>query len=338
MKAFWTKCYALGVCPGLFLLSSCAPSQSTVPVFSGAARPVAPAGQRSHGHSWMQPGEANKFLLYVSNADGIVNVYRYWQHTLVGELTDFTNPQGECTDSAGDVYITDYGSDDIVEYAHGGTSPMRTINDSPYKPYGCAVDRKTGNLAVANLSQASYYSSGNLAIYKHAKGTPVYYTAKDFTNVVACAYDNYGDLLATGYYSYYYGYYQETEFGYLARNSKTLELINLPPYTSSYYWPSVQGVAWDGKYWMVTSYSTLYLYSIDIKPVEVGTVTVKGNNGPVALYFAPATKRATQAVGTLSDESTDEVNYWNYPAGGSPIDTLTHGLAEPYGIAISVGT
>jgi hypothetical protein len=55
----------------------------------------------------MGKGVKQQDLLYVSNGDGLVNVYRYWQHTLVGVLTAFKNPLGECTDAIGHVYIAD---------------------------------------------------------------------------------------------------------------------------------------------------------------------------------------------------------------------------------------
>lgn len=44
------------------------------------AATVPPASQRV---SWMGKGLEHQDLLYVSNQDGVVNVYRYWQHTFV---------------------------------------------------------------------------------------------------------------------------------------------------------------------------------------------------------------------------------------------------------------
>jgi hypothetical protein len=44
-------------------------------------------------------------------------------------------PFGECSDSAGDVFVAAYAnssmnSSTIYEYAHGGTSPVATLSDS----------------------------------------------------------------------------------------------------------------------------------------------------------------------------------------------------------------
>jgi uncharacterized repeat protein (TIGR03803 family) len=58
----------------------------------------------------MDKGLKQRDLLYVSNANETVNVYRYWQRTLAGVLTDFKQPMGACADSAGDVYCRETGN------------------------------------------------------------------------------------------------------------------------------------------------------------------------------------------------------------------------------------
>jgi hypothetical protein len=327
--------YVLGLSAAAALFAGCGGPQ--VPLGApGAPLAVGPAaGEHApRGRSWMDAG-SSKVLLYVSNGVGIVNVYRYAQRNLVGELTDFTQPMGECTDRAGNVYIADYGSSTIVEYAHGAKTPLRAINDSPYRPYGCAVSPKNGDLAVANFSQSSYYSQGNVAVYKHAKGKPVYYSDVDLYNVNACAYDKYGDLLAAGFYNYSSSFYASGAFGYLPAGSKDFELVALPPPTTCCGgWGEVAGVAWDGEYWTVEAYyDDIYQYSIDIKPELVGTVALSGEAGPVAFYPG-GEKQAKQVVGT--DNFANDVYYWNYPAGGGAFATITHGLARPFGVAISV--
>ena len=77
-------------------------------------------------------------------------------------------PQGECSDSHGDVFITDAFGSNIQEFAHGGTTPIANLSDVGEEASGCAVDSVTGNLAVTN------YYPGNVAIYKNAEGTPTF--------------------------------------------------------------------------------------------------------------------------------------------------------------------
>lgn len=325
--------YALGYFVIVGVLVACAspPNGSagaTVPY--AAAANAATAGRTLRSPSWMKPA-VNQELLYVSNANGIVNVYRYWQHDLVGELTDFTQPEGECADAKGDVYITDYSTGDIDEYAHGGTTALRVIDESGYNPYACAIDPKTGDLAVANYGKGGYYTQGSLAIYAHAKGEPTYYSSKDLYHMNGVAYDNYGDLLATGFYLYSDDYL-ETSFAYMPAKSKNFQEISLPsPYSSGGFRTQVSGLGWDGEYWTVDDRDGVYQYSINIKPELIGSVKLDAAEIPVAFYNPNPKKQATQAV----SGSGNDVYYWKYPAGGEPYVTLTHGLDKPFGIAIS---
>jgi hypothetical protein len=328
--------YALGLGVAAALLAGCGGSQLPSGMPAGSLVPGStPTRHVSKGRSWIAP-DAGKALLYVSNGVGIVNVYRYWQRSLVGELTDFTQPEGECTDGSGNVYITDYGSSKIVEYAHGKKAPSRAIDTSPYRPYGCAVNPKNGDLAVANYSQASYYSQGSVAVYKKAEGTPTYYTNENLYTVNACAYDKYGDLLVSGFDDFSSSSFAYGAFGYLPAGSDDFELVALAA-PSSFGWGEVPGVAWDGKYWAVGGYyGDVYQYSINIKPELVGTVTLPGASAPLAFYRPNASKQATQAVGAYVSDVDNDVYYWNYPAGGPAFATITHGLAKPFGVAISI--
>jgi hypothetical protein len=112
-------------------------------------------------------------LLYVTNGDGTVSVYRYWQHTLAYILIDFKKPMGACADRSGNVYITDYKRQKIYEYAHGGKKPIATLDDSPYNPFTCSVSPPNGDLAVANSPYETYGTGGNIAIYPHGGGKAI---------------------------------------------------------------------------------------------------------------------------------------------------------------------
>lgn len=134
-------------------------------------RPFADLGglvhwQPNRARSWMSPDANSQTLLYVSDiATGSVQVFAYPKGTLEGTLTGFGYPQGECADSSGNVYIADAGNDVVVEYAHGGTSPIATLNDPNAYPASCAVDPASGNVAVANLLTAQNFNAGTVAIY-----------------------------------------------------------------------------------------------------------------------------------------------------------------------------
>jgi hypothetical protein len=97
-------------------------------------------------------------LLYITGGTNEVYVFSYPDGKLVQTLTGLQNPNGECVDPSGDIYITQ-STGDIVEYAHGGGSPINTFY-AAYATYGCAVDPTTGNLAAATYHSVTVWLNG----------------------------------------------------------------------------------------------------------------------------------------------------------------------------------
>lgn len=297
-------------------------------------------GHHAPGPSWTAAGLGKQDLLYVTNSNGLVNIYRYRRRSLAGVLTGLQSPTGECVDRAQNVYVVDFLAESAVEYAHGGKKPIAAVSDSPYNPYGCSIDTKTGDLAIANYSEGYLavtrdFADGNLAVYRHARGSPVLYGNR-FDHFVSCAYDDRGDLLAASLNGYS-GEYQ-AEFDYLPRHSTKLLSIDLP---GSY--DSVQAVAWDGKYWVVLSDNELYRYVINLTGQHIDTIGLAGGYGYVRqiwIYRTSPKELGTQVVGGFSDDdySNNAVGYWKYPAGSELIHEITKDLDGPYGVAISLGT
>ena len=282
----------------------------------------------------MKPNVSNADLLYVSNSNAEVTVYRYWQHTLVGVLTDFTKPMGECVDAAQNVYIADYSAQQIVEYAHGGSKPIKEIDDAPDSPYACAVDPSSGNLAVANDDGAS--QQGNIAIW-NASGQRTNYTDAKLDNFQGCAYDENGALLVTnGYVQYPY----QTYFAWLPKGGSKLVDVSIPNgYNDN--WGDVFGIQWDGKYFAIDTPERIY--RIMLSHAQAYYIGYTGfaysdeySTGPYALYVKPGSE-GTQAVEGLDAFSgSGLVAYWQYPTGGNAIGALKHGIDKPFGVAISL--
>lgn len=186
VKSFSLGKYALSGGVAVALLAGCGGSQLPIGA-AGPARPTPVAVARASAQrGWMLQRATSGDLVYasekVSAYGSAVYVYSYPGGELVGELTDFPSgyyPQGLCTDSSGDVFVTtnqnlkSESQSNIYEYAHGGTSPLATLSD-PGWALGCAVDPTTGDLAVANASTAGG-GSGDVAIYQNARGNPAVY-------------------------------------------------------------------------------------------------------------------------------------------------------------------
>jgi hypothetical protein len=179
------------------ILAGCNGASSQLqPVAPGSA-PAAQHAQRDAGRgSWMKPEAKGQRLLYVSDSQNRA-VYVYGaSNKLVGTLTGFSQPLGECVDVANDVWIVDGEGNAVVEYAHGGTNPIAGIETSAGDPVGCSIDPTTGDIAIGVYSftsapgwiQICTVPSFQCTIYKHS---PVSY-------VSFVSYDKDGNLYVDG--------------------------------------------------------------------------------------------------------------------------------------------
>jgi len=176
--------WTLATVAGAALLTGCASgggvlrqAQDDMPAPSGAV--VLNQAPKAAGvaESWMSPdARAHERLIYVSDSSTYdVYIFLSDRDKLVGTLTDQNNPAGLCADKVGDVYVTQLYGHQIVEYAHGGTKPIKILSDPGYEPGACSFDPATGNLAVANIA-SDEFTQGNLLVYPNATGTPVTYS------------------------------------------------------------------------------------------------------------------------------------------------------------------
>src|SRR3984957_8836255 len=264
--------------------------------------------------SWAQAGLASQDLLYVTNANGEVTFYRYWKRTRVGVLTNFRQPKGACTDSTGNIYITDAAQEKIFEYAHGGVKPIKTFDDSPYTPYACSVDAVTGSLAVVNNEDSA---PGSLVIW--APGSqPVFYTSTQLYNFVGCAYDGSGNLLVTD--GYRYG--QAAAFAWLPKDGT--QLINLyVPGPSPSWKVTASAIQWDGKYFVLDqSGGVLRIALIHGQAYYVGKTefAAEGNSNIYAIYNNKPNSQGNQIVAAVNEDGEEYyIDYWHYPAGGDAL-------------------
>jgi hypothetical protein len=188
-------------------------------------------------------------LLYVSDAGAYVYVFYYPALKKVQRLS-ILEPEGLCSDSKGDVFVTAWNDDDppeIFEYAHGASSPTQTLQDYADDPVGCSVDSTTGDLAVANLA-------GDIAVYKNASGTPTAYTSPDFTYIDYCGYDDHGNLFVDGQTEQRY-----FVFGELPKGKERIVTLGLKEHVES---PGE--VQWDGKYVTLADPSSSALYRLKV--------------------------------------------------------------------------
>jgi hypothetical protein len=308
-------------------------SQPAAPVEFSKHLPVAAIAEKRAGtvptirnRSWMQPGAKAKNLLYVSDYwNDAVYVFEYPLGKLVGELTGFSGPNGECVDNAGNVWITNTLQSQVREYAHGGSRPIATLNDPQEYPIGCAVDPSTGNLAVTDIYGAGSPSlaAGNFVIYRNAEGSPAgpYYDSLMYY-MFFCGYDAQGDLFFDGE-----SYGGQFRLGELPSGSGNIVDVSLN-----------QTIGQPGA---IQSQGS-YLAVGDQQSNVIDQVYVSGSSGMIS-GSTPLGKakdvvqfwiRGGKVAG--SDALGRDVGLWKYPAGGSPTSVVKPKfLIEPIGAAVS---
>jgi hypothetical protein len=248
-------------------------------------------------------------LLYlVDNFGSDVQMYSYPGETPAGTLTGFVAPSGLCVDKSGDVYVTDLRGGDIVEYAHGSTTPITTLADANSGPYGCAIDAVTGDLAVANsYVPGNQNEHGNIAIYKHARGTPMTYDDYPATYYFySCAYDAKGNLYADGSTPY------ENELVELTKGGDGLTRIALKR-GSQWVWGGIQ---WDGQY--------LALQRYDRNHNAIYRIAISGSKGKIVSRVATLGPKfiggfwidGSTVIVPNGQRRTDQIGTWSYPVGG----------------------
>lgn len=261
-------------------------------------------GQRS----WMDPDARKHALLYVSGnqSSPAVYVYSYPVGKLVGRLTTFTSPAGDCADATGHVWITDGGAAQIVEYAHGGKTPIATLSDAGQIPNGCAVDPRSGDLSVTNYASTTF-GPGSVSIYRMAAGVPKMYADANFHFMLFPGYDNRSNLFVDG--DNISGVFRYAE---LPRGKKTFTDINLGTISSG------GAVQWDGTYMTVAdeggAFGPAVIYQTKGSTI-VGSTTLAGTS-VVFQSFIDGSKVIAP------DNSNRAIKVYDCPAGGASTDTI----------------
>jgi hypothetical protein len=258
-------------------------------------------------------------------------------------LTGFSQPYGQCVDKEGDTWITNFGSNSVVEYARGGTEEINSLSTSG-NSIGCSVS-PNGDLAVANFSSASGY--GNVQVFKNAAGAPTTYSNENDYDFWPPGYDDKGNLFVEA----------ETANGVgvaeLPAGGSSLQPVSL---NQAIYYPG--GVVWDGKYITLTDQdaggnpsspaTTIYQMSetgSDGLSVVGSTSLQDSCNGSqvdvVQPFIAgkkntPSNRKQAGLVigGNLSCEN--ELDVWAYPDGGQPLGIAKEAPVSPTGQSISI--
>lgn len=291
-------------------LSGCMASQPAVTGVSGMPPLRATGGHASSTRSWMLPNAKKSSLLYVANFYGDeVLAYTFPAGQLAGTITGINSAQGECTSkkSHGNWWVVATGSNQVFEFAHGGTTPIATINISAGVPASCAVDPKTLNLAVTMIN------NDNVVVYAGGSGSGTPYAAP--FQPFFSSYDAKGNLFVDG--------------------SGQTPLAELPKGGNGFIPISANqtiifsgGVQWDGRYLAVGDQETSDVYRFSVSGSNATLVGTTALNGGSAGGFWIQKKR-------LIASQSGDVDVWKYPAGGSPIKQIAGGFYGSLNMVVS---
>ena len=276
-------------------------------------------------------------LLFVSD-DGTDDVYIFSlpKMALMGTLTGFYEPQGLCSDKAGNIWITNTGTLQIFQYSRTGTL-LKTLSDTNGFPVGCAVYRANGDLAVTNIE--GYPSGdGTVDVYADASGTPRVYNNLSQPYNFFDAYDSSGNLYVDGFDDSGSSF----SLSELPKGSSTMSTVNISGGTiyspggvnwrpatgliigdqdcNDGYAACLYAVSVSGSTGTITGSTVLTNYDGGACDVDQSTIS------PFGKFFAGG------CITEGSGPST--ADRWAYPAGGTPTN-YSATVEYPIGAAIS---
>jgi hypothetical protein len=243
--------------------------------------------------------------------------------TLPQPTEGFSEPQGLCSDTKGNLFVSNTANSTVDQYAGGKFKAA--LSDPGYYPVSCAVDPKTNTLAVGNIISTSG-GQGGITLYANETGTG---TQKTDPNM---------------YEVYFTGYYAKT--GNLYYSGDNID-----------FYPALSSYSNKGKFKLVTlkgatlGFAGTVTYSTATKSLAVGDQDtfssptfyhVKGNGNVTGQTvtncpsgdcdIVQATVHGKTLIGADAAAITAEIFPW--PAGGNATKTLTGASFEqPLGTA-----
>ncbi len=139
----------------------------------------------------MKPGATLERLIYVADGNSVL-IYpeRGHNRSPVGKITDgISSAYGLWIDSSGDLYVANSGSDRVVAYHRGSTTPFRTYSAGLSRPLYPVVN-SAGDLWVGNAN------NGRIVEYRHGRTTIERTLQTEGSEVDGMDFDTQGNLYA----------------------------------------------------------------------------------------------------------------------------------------------
>ena len=283
-----------------------------------------------HSHPLHGTIAANVKTLWISDSgDDDVQIFAFPSGTYIGAAPappeGFAQPQGMCSDKAGDVFVANTSDSTIDEYAGSGTF-VQALPDPGELPAGCAVDPSSGTLAVSNIISTSD-NAGGISLYKNASGSPQQLTDPKMFELLFIAY--YG---STGklYYSGFNNSFDAAISSYVDGKFKTVRLKG-----ATIGFPGTVAWASENKSLAVGDQDTLggpTFYHVKANGDVTGSTVLAC---PSSCDVVQATVEGKYIV--APDVESLNAGVYPYPGGGKPLFSIDGSdFIEPIGSAVSI--
>lgn len=274
-----------------FALSGCA---------GGNTQPVAMAPGTLPAGIMPMHSSGGRLIYVADTASNTLTFYSYKTGKEQGSITSgLASPQGVCSDSQGNIFLANTDDFQVLEFAHGGTTPIQKIATTGQYPGGCAVFK--GTLAVVGICSSSDCGQGALLLYANETGSPTMVTCPNLYHYYFATYDGSGNLFAVGDNV-------SGDFGFCEVPQGTSQGIAITLDSPPSFPAPLQ---WDGKYivTMAAGGDVLGRYSISGSSGTLeGTVTLSGAQE----IFTLASRKVVLAA------TSTGYGLWKYPSGGNP--------------------
>jgi len=320
--------HAVGIVAGLALLAGCSSNGTTPSVSGSSVAPMSAHGghdvqQHPLAHSWMQePPKGTGGTIWATDLEyASVDVIAYPSGALIGQVSGFSYPYGDCSDKSGNVYVADFSDGKGFEIQAGTT---KVINSWPTggETIGCSVS-DSGDVAFTN------FYPGGVVVFPGGGPTGVSYPGPGYD--WPAGYDPSGNLFVM---CNYVSPCSSPHLAELPAGSSSWIFLNLSPPPDS---PS--GVQWMDKYLGVGANNGIELVAISGSNATV-IKTIILNGGTCSTYmdfpssWGSVSKRPDGVV-TKKIKDLIAPNLWCFPTpinvykakGGDPISAI---MVEPY--------
>jgi hypothetical protein len=272
-------------------------------------------------------------LLYVGGATNKVSIFNYPSGTDAGTFKAPGQISGMCSDGVGNVFIAANRHEKggvagyVYEYAHGGTTPIATLQIPRNElAVACSDDPTSANLAVTINNAKNFVSS--VAIYASASKAPLVLKNRNLGTFAQPAYDDSGNLFVTS---------GSNVGAMLAIGSSALTTVTFDVTIGI-----VGHAQWDGTAFALQSWADPKLGQ-EKQLERIFRIQISGSTATVGKGTRYHNWRARDPGqswiqgDTLVATPDKKVVFWKYPDGGDPFKTL-HPATGAQAITVSVGS